>query len=79
MSEQKKYFTRRESWECLKARGFPIAWTWYQTLCSPAVNAGPAAAGMWGQGKGRPLYTEEDVVQWAESRLRKPAAVKQII
>jgi hypothetical protein len=70
----KKYLTQTEIGAFLRARGYPYGDSTIQKYCSPAINEGPRIA-VW-QGK-RPLRTPEDVIAWAESRLRPAPEIKR--
>jgi hypothetical protein len=63
-----KYLTRADLAELFKAHGFPITLSYLNFLCSPAQNQGPPVEGRWG---GRPLYTADAALAWAENRLRQ--------
>jgi hypothetical protein len=72
--ELKKYLVQTEIAAFLRERGYPYGNSTIQKYCSPAINEGPPIA-VW-QGK-RPLRTPEDVIAWAESRLRPAAEIKR--
>ena len=47
--------------------GIPIGDSTIDKECSPSVNKGPPVASWWGR---RALYDPNEVLQWAEARLR---------
>jgi hypothetical protein len=49
----------------LNELGYPLTQSYFNKLCLPSVNAGPAVAKWWGK---RPLYTLDDGISWAEER-----------
>jgi hypothetical protein len=57
--------TRKRLWEALRDRGWPPTWSYFSWLCS--TGAGPEPVGWFG---GRPLYTLEAGLQWANDRLK---------
>jgi hypothetical protein len=48
-------------------RGIRISLSTLEKLCAPACNEGPPVASYWGR---RPLRRPDDVLAWADSRLR---------
>jgi hypothetical protein len=64
----KKYITREDAVNVLWEHGYHIKLNYLNWLCSRAQNQGPPAVGRWGS---RSMYTVEDVLAWAESRMRR--------
>ena len=62
-----KYLTQKEIGPFLRERGIPMGDSTVDKLCSPAIGQGPRISAWLGR---RPLRTPEDVLAWAESRLR---------
>jgi hypothetical protein len=70
----KRYLVQTEIGAFLRARGYPYGDSTIQKYCSPAINEGPPVAAWQGR---RPLRTPNDVIAWAESRLRSAAEIKR--
>jgi hypothetical protein len=66
----KPLMTRKQALELLHSRGFPMTEAYFNKICLPSRNAGPPVAKLWGP---RPLYDENQVLVWAESRCRPVA------
>jgi hypothetical protein len=67
----KQRLTRAEASAYLREAGFPISDSTMDKWCSPARGEGPPACAFWGK---RPLYSPEQLLAWAEARLRRPQA-----
>lgn len=68
MPNHRKYYTREELRQAIvEATGIPIGRSTMEKECAPAINKGPPISAWSGK---RPLYTLEDGIAWAESRLR---------
>jgi hypothetical protein len=62
-----KYLTQNEIAPFLRERGYPFGNSTIVKLCAPAINEGPPISAWLGK---RPLRRPEDVIAWAEGRLR---------
>jgi hypothetical protein len=70
-----KRLTRGQAAAYLREHGIPIGDSTLDKLCMRAVNQGPPVAAWWGR---RPLYDPDQVLAWAEARLRlaEPASAR---
>jgi hypothetical protein len=68
-SELPPRMTRRQVADFLRQRGFPISPNALNKMCAPSRNEGPSPIATWGRVH---LYSPEDCLAWAESRLRRP-------
>jgi hypothetical protein len=65
--------TRSQAATYLREHGIPIGDSTLEKLCMRAVNQGPPVAAWWGR---RPLYDPDQVLAWAEARLRPAEAME---
>jgi len=65
--EEREFLFQQDIAPFLRSFGYAYGTGQINILCSPAVNKGPPVA-FW-QGP-RPLRTPDDVIAWAEERLR---------
>jgi hypothetical protein len=65
--EEKEFLFQQDIGPFLRALGYAYSTSEINRLCSPAVNEGPPVTLWHGP---RPLRTPDDVIAWAESRLR---------
>jgi hypothetical protein len=62
--------TRKKLWDELNSRGWPISWTYFQSLCSKGL--GPRAVGRFGL---HDVYTLESGLEWVHSRTKQKGEV----
>jgi hypothetical protein len=51
----------------LTEQGYPLSKSTVSKICSPAINTGPPAEGLWGR---LPKFSPDRVLDWARARMR---------
>ena len=70
--QEKEFLFQQDIGPFLRAFGYAYTTSVINKLCAPAVNEGPPVALWHGP---RPLRTPDDVIAWAEKRLRARLAI----
>jgi len=70
--EQKEFLFQLDIAPFLRSLGYAYSTSQVNKLCAPAVNKGPRIALWHGP---RPLRTPDDVIAWAEKRLKARMAI----